>query len=173
MEFELEQAVNWLARTPVVLRAMLQGLPTDWVSRNEGEKTWSPYDVIGHLIQGEQADWIPRARLILEQGEAVTFPPFDRFAQFEASQGRTLEELLNTFAELRRQNIETLQALKLQPEDLLRCGMHPAFGSVTLKELLATWVAHDLDHIVQSARTLAKQYRHEVGPWQAYLSVMK
>ena len=173
MEFNLDHAIDLLNRTPDVLRVMLQGLPPDWIRNNEGEKTWSPYDVLGHLIHGEQTDWVPRARIILEEGEKMAFEPFDRYAQFEESKGRTIEDLLKTFEVLRSENIEALKEMKLKPEDLERRGRHPELGIVTLKELMATWVAHDLDHVVQIARTMAKQYREEVGPWQAYLSVMK
>lgn len=173
MEFNLDHAINLLNRTPTVLRALLEGLPSAWIRTNEGEKTWSPYDVIGHLIYGERTDWIPRARIILEEGERRTFEPFDRYAQFEESKGKSLEELLETFERLRRENIETLKAMRLTPEDLRRSGKHPELGKVTLGELLATWVAHDQDHLVQISRTMARQYQEAVGPWQAYLSVMK
>lgn len=173
MNFDHNQATEILSRTPTVLRAMLSGLSSDWTKHNEGENTWSPFDVIGHLIHGEEADWIPRAQIILEFGEARAFEPFDRHAQFEASKGKTLEELLDTFAALRRANLDTLHQLQLTAEDWQKPGMHPALGRVTLGELLATWVAHDLDHIVQIARTMARQYSDAVGPWQAYLSVLK
>jgi hypothetical protein len=173
MEFNLDHAVSFLSRTPNVLRALLQGLPQQWVSVNEGENTWSPFDVVGHLIHGERTDWIPRARIILEAGESRAFEPFDRFAQFEESRGKTLEELMDTFEALRHDNIHALIEMRLSPQDLEKTGRHPELGTVTLGELIATWVTHDLDHIVQLSRTMAKQYREAVGPWQAYISVVK
>jgi hypothetical protein len=171
MEFNLAHAVDVLSRTPNLLRAFLEGLPPEFITSNEGDQTWSPYDVVGHLIHGERTDWIPRAEIILQSGETRPFEAFDRFAQFEASKGKTIEELLNTFDALRRNSLTTLEKMRLAPADLKRTGKHPELGRVTLEELLATWVAHDLDHIVQIARTLAKQY--EVGPWRAFLSVTK
>lgn len=168
----ISDAVAVLSRTPPTLDALLRGLPDDWVTANEGAETWSPFDVLGHLIHGEKADWVPRARIILEHGEARVFDPFDRFAQFAQSQGRNLESLLDEFAALRRQSLHDLAALQIREADLDRCGRHPAFGAVTLRALLATWVAHDLDHIVQISRVLARQYADEVGPWRAYLRVI-
>lgn len=173
IEFSLDHAINLLGRTPGVLRGMLEGLPSEWSSKNDGEKTWSPYDVLGHLIHGERTDWIPRAKIIMEEGEKKAFEPFDRFAQFEASKGKSLEELLGTFERLRQENILRLKEMRLKPEDLRRSGKHPELGRVNLGELLATWVAHDQDHLVQISRTMARQYQKAVGPWQAYLSVMK
>jgi hypothetical protein len=173
MRFDLDHAADILSRTPAVLESLLGGLPAEWALGNEGEQTWSPYDVLGHLIHGERTDWIPRARIILRHGESETFEPFDRFAQFEASAGRSLEELLGTFAGLRAENIQSLKGLNITAEDLARRGRHPELGSVTLGELLAAWVVHDLDHIAQITRTLAKQYGEAVGPWEAYLSVLR
>ena len=173
MQFNLADAVNLLSRTPVVLREMLLGIPDAWATQNEGPETWSPFDVVGHLIHGEETDWIPRAKHILEVGESQPFAAFDRFAQFEASQGKTLEELLSRFAELRAESLRTLKELDLQPADLAKTGTHPAFGKVTLEQLLATWVTHDQTHVVQISRTLARQYQEAVGPWRAYLSVLK
>jgi len=172
MEFDLEEAMAALSRMPAALKAMLSGLPRNWTENNEGPETWSPYDVIGHLIHGERVDWIPRAKIILEHGEARPFDPFDRFAQFEESKGKTLGELLEEFAALREQNLATLREMKIGAGDFEKTGRHPALGKVTLKELLATWVTHDLDHIAQIARTMAKQYATEVGPWQAYISIL-
>jgi DinB superfamily len=172
MEFDLDKAIAVLARTPATLRTFLNGLPRDWVETNEGDNTWSPYDVIGHLIHGERVDWITRAKIILEHGEARPFDPFDRFAQFEESKGKTLGELLDEFAALRERNLATLREMKIGAEDYEKTGQHPALGRVTLKELLATWVTHDLDHIAQVSRTMAKQYATEVGPWQAYISIL-
>jgi hypothetical protein len=172
MEFDLAQAVALLSRTPVVLQALLASLPPEWTQNNEGPETWSPYDVIGHLIHGERADWIARARIILADGEARPFDPVDRLAQFTDSQGKTLEELLAEFAALRERSLDALRGLKIGSAELERTGQHPALGRVKLKELLATWVAHDLDHLGQIARTMAKQYTREVGPWKAYLSIL-
>jgi DinB superfamily len=172
MEFDLDKATAVLARTPATLRTLLKDLPRDWVETNEGADTWSPYDVIGHLIHGERTDWIERAKIILEHGESRTFDPFDRFAQFEESKGRTLEDLLEEFAALRERNLATLRGMKIGAGDFEKTGRHPALGRVNLKELLATWVTHDLDHIAQVARTMAKQYASEVGPWQAYISIL-
>ncbi|NOT63139.1 MAG: DinB family protein [Acidobacteria bacterium] len=173
MQFKLDQAIEILSRTPLVLNALLNGLSSEWTSNNEGEQTWSPYDVVGHLIHGERTDWMPRLKIILQSGEDEAFPPFDRFAQFEESQGKTLAELLVIFAELRTQNLAALVALNLTAEDLQQGGTHPAFGSVRLEQLLATWVTHDLSHLSQITRTMAKQYTDAVGPWAEYLSVLK
>jgi DinB superfamily len=170
--FVMEEAVTVLARTPATLDALLRGLPDDWILANEGGRTWSPFDVIGHLIHGERTDWMPRVTIILAHGEARAFDPFDRFAQFTRSEGRTLASLLDELAELRRQNLRELAALRLTDADLDRRGRHPELGVVTLGQLLATWVAHDLDHVVQVSRVLARQYSDEVGPWRAYLRIM-
>jgi hypothetical protein len=151
---------------------LLRGLPDDWVTANEGGETWSPFDVIGHLIHGERTDWVPRARIILEHGEARAFDRFDRFAQFEASKGRSLGELLDEFAGLRQQNLRELHGLRLSDADLEKRGRHPELGVVSLRQLLATWVAHDLDHVMQISRVLARQYADAVGPWKAYLRVI-
>ncbi|MBO0720518.1 MAG: DinB family protein [Blastocatellia bacterium] len=172
MELDLEQAIEVLARTPVVLRALLADLPVEWTHSNEGPETWSPYDVVGHLIHGERADWIPRARIVLAEGETCPFDPFDRFAQFAESKGKTLNELLAEFASLRGQSLVVLRELKIGASELEKTGQHPALGRVKLKELLATWVTHDLDHLGQIARTMAKQYTREVGPWKAYISIL-
>ena len=139
----------------------------------DGKDTWSAFDIVGHLIHGERTDWMPRARIILENGEARPFDPFDRLAQFQESQGRSLEQLLEEFAQLRRGNLAALQALNLQPETLTRRGKHPALGVVTLSQLLATWTLHDLTHLHQLSRVMAHQYRDAVGPWSAYLGVLK
>ena len=161
-----------LATTPATLNAWLRDLPAHLRTANEGENTWSPFDVVGHLIHGEKTDWMARMQMILTHGEERAFEPFDRFAQQKASVGRTLPELLDEFATLRAANLEALAGLRLTEADLSRRGRHPALGSVTLRQLLSTWVAHDLDHIVQIARVLAYQYRDEVGPWRAYLRVV-
>ena len=154
------------------MTALLEGLPDVWVSATEGGETWSPYDVVGHLIHGEHTDWISRARHILV-GESRPFDKFDRAAQFNESRGKSLGELLSTFVELRRENVAALSAMNLTEEDLSRKGMHPELGEVTLGQLLATWVVHDLDHVGQIARTMAKAYAGAVGPWSAYLSILR
>jgi len=173
MKFNLEEAIEVLSHTPTLLKVLLDGLSRNWVDNNEGSETWSPFDVVGHLIHGERTDWIRRAKIILNYGEGRAFEPFNRFAQFEASKGKTVEELLEEFSELREQNIRTFREFKLTEDDLKKKGKHPELGRVTLGELLATWVVHDLDHIGQIARTMAKQYEMEVGPWKAYLSILQ
>lgn len=170
--FVMDDAVAILARTPATLDALLRGLPDGWIAAHEGGETWSPFDVVGHLIHGERTDWVPRARIILQHGEARAFDPFDRFAQFAGSEGRTLASLLDEFATLRRESLRQLAALRLTDADLDRRGRHPELGVVTLRQLLATWVAHDLDHVVQVSRVLARQYSDEVGPWRAYLRII-
>jgi uncharacterized damage-inducible protein DinB len=170
--FALDEAVAILRRTPAVLDALLRDLPDGWTAANEGSGTWSPFDVVGHLIHGERTDWIGRARIILEQGDQRAFDTFDRFAQFELSRGRTLASLLDEFAAARQESLRALEALALRDADLDRRGRHPALGSVTLRQLLATWVAHDLDHLAQISRVLARQYSDEVGPWRAYLRII-
>jgi hypothetical protein len=170
--FALDDAIALLTRTPATLDALLRGLPDWWTAANEGPDTWSPFDVIGHLIHGEETDWIPRVKIILAHGESRTFEKFNREAQFEGSQPRSLERRLDEFAALRRNNLRELAALKLTAADLDRTGRHPAFGVVTLRQLLATWVAHDLDHVMQISRVLGRQYAGDVGPWQAYLRVI-
>lgn len=172
MEFDLTDGFAVLRRTPHALNAMLAGLPPFWTASNEGADTWSPYDVVGHLIHGERTDWIPRAEIILRRGPERRFTPFDRFAQFHESQGKSLDDLLNEFTRLRTENLATLTGWGLTEVELSLQGEHPAFGTVTLRQLLATWVAHDLGHIVQIARVMAKQYREAVGPWRAYLTVV-
>ncbi len=171
-QFNLEEAVALLSRTPGVLRTWLVDLPAPWIAATEGAGTWSPFDVVGHLIQGEQTDWMRRTRHLLEHGATRAFEPFDREAQFEASKGRPLPDLLDEFARLRASNLEALAALRLTEADLERVGRHPAFGEVTLRQLLATWVAHDCDHVMQIARTMASRYAHDVGPWRAYLRII-
>jgi hypothetical protein len=172
MQYRLDDALEILARTPGTLSALLRDLPAPWAKATEGPHTWSPYDVVGHLIHGERTDWIPRARIILEHGEDRTFEPFDRFAQFESSKGRPLEELLDEFAALREANLETLTGWSLSAADLDRTGRHPELGRVTLRQHLSTWVAHDLGHLAQVARAMARQYADAVGPWKAYLRIL-
>ena len=172
MEFQLDKAITILARTPNVLNELLLNLPDDWVVANEGPETWSPYDIVGHLIHGDEADWIPRARIILEHGTARAFEPFDRFAQFEKSKGKTLTALLERFAEVRQRNLEELNGLNITPELLKKVGQHPDLGEVTLAQLLATWTVHDLSHISQITRVMCKQYGAAVGRWQEYLPIL-
>jgi hypothetical protein len=173
MEHNLEHTLSLLTRTPATLNALLRDLPETWARRNEGEKTWSAYDIVGHLIHGERTDWMPRAKMILEFGETRAFEPFDRWAQARASEGKSLGQLLDEFARLRSENLGELRALNLRPEDFGRRGRHPELGAVTLSELLATWAAHDLTHLHQLSRVMAYQYREAVGPWSAYLGVLK
>jgi DinB superfamily len=171
--FSVAEALALLIRTPATLSVLLRGLPDMWVRRNEGRDTWSAFDIMGHLIVGERTDWIPRLRIILEKGEARQFDPVDRLAQFDESQGKSLDQLLDDFASLRRENLAALQTLNLQHEDWTRRGKHPSLGVVTLSELVATWAVHDLTHIHQLSRVMAHQYRNAVGPWSAYLGVLK
>jgi hypothetical protein len=173
VDFRLDDALPVLQRTPAVLRELLAGLPATWTGATEGPGTWSPFDVIGHLIHGERTDWVPRVEHILRHGDAVTFPPFDMEAMFAASRGLTLDELLATFAELRAENLRRLAALGLTDADLERRGRHPEFGVVTMRQHLSTWVAHDLGHISQVVRAMARQYTDAVGPWRAYLSILR
>lgn len=172
MNFDLSAQVPLLERTPRALRAMLEGLPPEWTHADEGAGTWSPFAIVGHLVHGERANWIPRARVILQHGAAMMLPPFDREAQFRDSAGKTLSGLLDELAELRTANLATLASWRLDERQLRLEGLHPELGRVTLSQLLATWVAHDLSHVAQVARVMAKQYREAVGPWRAYLPVL-
>lgn len=172
MDFDLSAGIAVLERTPRALRALLDGLPLVWTNATEGPETWSPYIVIGHLIHGERTDWIPRAQIILAQGPQRRFTPFDRFAQLSENQGQSLSALLDEFARLRAANLATLASWRLTEAQLALEGEHPELGVVTLRQLLATWVAHDLGHVAQTARVMAKQYRGAVGPWRAYLPVL-
>lgn len=172
MDFQLPRALEILERTPAVFRALLDGLPQDWTSPNEGENTFSAFDNLGHLIHGERADWIPRARIILAQAANRRFEPFDRFAQYRESKGKSVAQLLEEFTRLRAENLRTLRDWRLTDAQLALEGEHPELGMVTLRQLLATWVAHDLGHLAQTARVLAKQYRDAVGPWRQYLPVL-
>jgi len=172
MEFNLADGIAILERTPATMRALLSGLESQWIDGDEGPDTWSPYVIVGHLNHGERTDWIPRARIILEQGVNRSFTPFDRFAQFEESKGKSLADLLDELDELRAQNLKILRDWALTDEQLQLEGQHPELGTVTLRQLLATWVGHDLGHIAQTSRVMAKQYRDAVGPWRQYLPVM-
>ena len=172
MEHNLSDTVSLLARTPAAFDALLRDLPETWTFQNEGQDTWSPFDIVGHLIHGERTDWMPRAKLILQFGETRTFESFDRLGHQRESKGKSLAQLLDEFARLRTENLDELRALNLRHKDLARRGRHPALGVVTLSELLATWAAHDLTHLHQIARVMAHQYRQAVGPWSAYLGVL-
>ena len=172
MDFDLSAGVAVLERTPATLRTLLAGLPPQWTDATEGPDTWSPYIVVGHLIHGERTDWIPRAKIILAQGTERRFTPYDRFAQFRESEGKSLDQLLDELARLRADNLQTLTGWRLTDAELALTGEHPEFGTVTLRQLLATWVAHDLGHLSQVTRVMAKQYRGAIGPWHAYLSIM-
>jgi len=172
MSFDLRSGVAVLERTPAVLRTLLAGLSEEWTYGNEGPETWSPFDVVGHLVDGEERDWLTRARTILESGTERAFEPFDRFRHLRENRGRSLGELLDRFEELRAHNLRELEALPLGPDELRLEGTHPELGTVTLEQLLATWVAHDLGHIQQITRVMAKQLRDDVGPWAAYLPVL-
>lgn len=169
----LEESLAVLTRTPAALDSLLRDLPESWTTATEGPGTWSPYVVIGHLNHAERADWMPRLAIILEHGPSRPFDRFDREAQFRESNGKSLSVLLDEFSALRRDNLARLRELNLQPEQFELQGTHPAFGPVTVRQLLATWTAHDLGHILQISRVMAKRYRQEVGPWAEYLSVMK
>ena len=172
MTFQLTDAIAVLERTPATFRALLGGLPDSWTTSNEGPDTFSPFDNVGHLIHGERTDWIPRARIILARGPDRRFEPYDRFAQRRESEGKSLADLLDEFARLREENLATLRGWKLSEQELELEGEHPELGPVTLRQLLATWVAHDLWHIGQTVRVMAKQYRESVGPWRAYLPIL-
>lgn len=172
MKYSIERSIEVLNKTPSVLRALLGGLPDEWVMGNEGPETFSPYDVVGHLIHGDKTDWRYRAKIILEFGVAKKFTPYDRFAQASESEGKSLQQLLDEFSGLREQNIQWLKSLQLTEADLEKKGMHPALGEVTLRNLLATWVVHDLTHIAQVGRVMAKQYKEEMGPWPEYFRIL-
>jgi hypothetical protein len=172
MQFSLNKSLEILRNTPIVLEAMLAGLSDEWINNNEGPDTWSPYDILGHLIHGEKTDWIPRVEIILSDSSEKTFEPFDRFAQFKTSNGKTIKQLLDEFKELRKQNVQKLLSKEITEDNLDQQGIHPAFKLVTLRQLLSTWVVHDLNHIAQIARVMAKQYKIEVGPWKEYLKIV-
>lgn len=171
MKFDLNKSVEILSCTPSVLESLLHNLSDTWLFSNEGPDSWSPFDIVGHLVHGEQTDWMERTNIILFS-EDKHFRKFDRFAQFEESKGKTITQLLAEFRKLREKNIEYLKSLALTEEKLALIGIHPAFGEVTLKQLLATWVVHDLNHIAQISRVLAKQYSDETGPWIEYLPLL-
>lgn len=173
MEFRLKQSIEILETTPCVIASYLSQLSNDWIKNNEGNDTWSPYDILGHLIYGEKADWMIRVKTILSDSNNKTFEPFDRFGQLKEDQDVPIEAMIQDFKHLRQKNLEELTALQITEKDLSRIGIHPEFGAVTLQQLLATWAVHDLGHIGQISRVMAKQYAKEVGPWSAYLSILK
>ena len=173
MTFEKDKAIEILKRTPSTIEALLKGISKEWLMNNEGENTWSPYDIVGHLIHGEKTDWIPRAKIILSDSQNKTFEPFDRFAKMGENQKRDIEELLEEFKKLRTENLKELQSLQVDESTLRKKGMHPELGEVNLQELLSTWVVHDLGHISQISRVMAKQYKDEVGVWKEYLGILK
>jgi hypothetical protein len=172
MKYSLERSYEILDRTPAIISALLSGLPDDWVMPNEGPETFSPYDVVGHFIHGEKTDWVVRAKMILEFGNTKTFERYDRFGQYQESKGKSLQQLLEEFAALRKENMIWFKALHLTKDDLDRKGMHPVLGEVTLRNLLATWVVHDLTHIAQITRVMAKQYKSEMGPWTEFFRIL-
>jgi hypothetical protein len=173
MKHDLQETMALLTRTPVVLNALLRDLPATWTMQDEGENSWSAFDVVGHLVDGERVNWMPRVRMILQTGEQETFVPFDRGGNIRESQGKSLAQMLDEFAKLRAANLNEVRALNLESEDLKRRGRHPAFGAVTLSQLLSTWAVHDLTHLHQISRIMAYQYREEVGPWKEYLGVLQ
>jgi DinB family protein len=173
MKHNLQYTISLLARTPAALNALLRDLPEAWTFQNEGEHTWSAFDVVGHLLHVERTDWMPRVRIVLESGDARAFEPVDRWGHVQENQGKPLGQLLDEFARLRSENLGELRALNLRPEDLDLPGRHPALGVVTLSEVLATWAAHDLNHLHQISRVMAHQYRKAVGPWGAYLGALQ
>jgi hypothetical protein len=169
MKFNIDQSISVLERTPGVIKALLQGLDDEWVLHNEGGETWSPYVVTGHLVHAEKTDWLPRVRTIVLQQDDQKFPPFDRNGQFEDSKGKSLDDLIAEFATLRKQSIGQLRVLVPDETQLDAKGIHAEFGEVTLRQLLSTWVVHDLAHLSQITRVMAKQYKEEIGPWVAYI----
>ena len=173
MNHNLQQTIALLTRTPASLDSLLRDLPEAWTLGNEGENTWSAFDVLGHLIHAERADWMPRAKMVLEFGETRTFEPFDRWGDIREGRGKSMGQLLDEFAVLREESLRELSRLSLRREDFEQRGRHPAFGAVTLAELLATWAVHDLNHLHQISRIMAHQYREAVGPWSAYLGVLQ
>jgi hypothetical protein len=172
MEFDLHKSIEILARTPVVLETLLDGLSEEWIQGNEGGDSWSPFDIVGHLIHGERSDWMQRLHIILSDNSNKTFTPFDRFAQFEESKNKTIRQLLDDFKVLRSNNLEILKSHNLTAASFSKKGIHPVFGEVTLQQLLSTWTVHDLAHLGQISRVMAKQYMLEVGPWKEYLPIL-
>ncbi|WP_237446720.1 DinB family protein [Shimazuella alba] len=171
--FKLNDALEILSKTPKVLRMLLGGLPDEWIHANEGENTWSPYEVLGHLIHGEKTDWLIRVQTIIDHGDSKTFEAFDRKAHLQNKKEKSLPMLLDEFAAIRSKNVQQLQTLIIENEDLNRIGKHPDFGIVTMRELLSTWTVHDFNHIAQIVRVMGKYYADEVGPWKAYLGILQ
>lgn len=171
MQYDVEKAIEILERTPKVLNELLNGISEEWIRNNEGENTWSPFDVVGHLIHGEKTDWLQRTKIILEHGAEQAFEPFDRFAQYEVSKGKTISELLSEFEKLRSENMKVFKTMDLT-DNLGKKGKHPELGVVTLSNLLSSWVVHDLGHISQITRVMAKQYKEEVGVWTQYMGIL-
>lgn len=172
MKFDLNKSIEILERTPVILESIMGDLSSSWLKSNEGENTWSPYDVLEHLIFGEKTDWIVRVKIILSQSENKMFEPFDRFAQLKEKINKSVTELISEFKNLRKSNISELKSFELKNKDLELKGIHPEFGEITLEQLISTWVVHDLGHIAQISRVMAKQYETNVGPWKAYLGIL-
>ena len=172
MKFDLEKSLEILERTPAVIRVLLSNLSKEWAINNEGPETFSPYDVLGHLIHGEKTDWTERIKMILEYGNSKTFVPYNRFAMFTESIGKSIPELMDEFEQVRQKNIEWLRSLHLSETDFVKKGKHPTFGDVTLQQLLSTWVVHDLTHLSQITRVMAKQYKEETGPWMQYFRLL-
>lgn len=172
MKFSLERSFEILERTPSVLRSLLENLGDEWIMNNEGPDTFSPFDVVGHLLHGEKTDWAARTKMILESGISQSFVPWDRFAMFEESKGKNLQQLLDEFARVRKENLSWLKSLQLTESDLDKKGMHPTLEEVTLRNLLSTWVVHDLTHIAQITRVMAKQYKEEMGPWPEFFRIL-
>ena len=172
MEYTVQHGIEILERTPKILESFLKDLSDDWIMCNEGPDTWTAFDIVGHLIHGERTDWTQRLKIILSDDPDKTFTPFDRFAQFESSKGKSMHDLIEEFKKLRSENLNFFKSLKIQQDQFNLKAIHPSLGEVTLKELLASWVAHDLGHIAQISRVMAKQYKDEVGPWNEYLTVL-
>ncbi len=172
MTFKLQKSLEILERTPLVLESLLSDVSDEWIMNNEGENTFSPFDVVGHLLHGEKTDWMARLQIILRDGGDKNFTPYDRFAQYEESKGKSMSQLLSEFKSLRMRNLATLIALNIQESDLSKEGIHPKFGKVTLRHLLSTWTVHDLSHIAQITRVMSKQYKEEVGPWIEFLPIL-
>jgi hypothetical protein len=172
MKYSIDKALEILERTPKVLKSYLEKLSDEWIFCNEGDETWSAFDIVGHLIHGEKTDWTPRLKIVLSDSEQKTFEPYNRFAQFEESKGKTLSQMLSEFSELRTDNLNYLKSISITEDDFNKNGIHPQLGEVSLKNLLATWVTHDLGHIAQISRVMAKQYKEEVGPWIDYISIL-
>lgn len=172
MKFDLAKSIEILERTPLIIESMLKGISDDWTNKNEGLGTWSVHDIVGHLLHGEKTDWIVRTEIILSESANKKFIPFDRFAQFRVNKGKSLQMLILDFKTLRKKNLLKLQLMKIKTADLSKQGIHPDFGRVTLKQLLSTWVVHDLNHITQIARVMSKHYKDEVGPWSEYLPIL-